>query len=239
MKNRYLFLVFILLALIVVFFFIRDRQSVDDDYYSPVPKASYMIDLPVKEYERVLVDNIFSFDKPLYSVVEIINDTILGKYYRISFPDFGAAIDIQLQKGAAAAHPFKMMREEKNWQDNYIPKADSVTSVTIAHPNLVETTWYIEDDNGMLVDSIPLLEENLILHQQFSYGKILKCEGPVMAANLFYLFEKKEWQEELDSYFLKGQLFFDLALIDVPLPIVNFVRKDLDHMLASFQWEYN
>ncbi len=37
----------------------------------------------------------------------------------------------------------------------------------------------------------------------------------------------------------RGQLFFDLALIDVPLPIVNFVRKDLDHMLASFQWQYN
>jgi hypothetical protein len=42
----------------------------------------------------------------------------------------------------------------------------------------------------------------------------------------------------MDHHFLRGALYFNTAPnIDSMGPVVDFVKKDMDHLIETFQWK--
>ena len=74
-------------------------------------------------------------------------------------------------------------------------------------------------------------EEFNIENQFGSRGLIFKINGPVATPYQFYI-------SDSTNHFLRGSLYFDNDInSDSISPIVNFLRKDIDMILSSLQWE--
>jgi gliding motility-associated lipoprotein GldD len=62
-------------------------------------------------------------------------------------------------------------------------------------------------------------------------GVIFDVGGDAASSVQFYV-------TDMDHHFLRGALYFNVAPnIDSMGPVVNFVRKDMDHLVETFQWK--
>jgi gliding motility-associated lipoprotein GldD len=63
------------------------------------------------------------------------------------------------------------------------------------------------------------------------YGVFYTIEGNTASAAQFYLTDSAK-------HYLRGALYFNEApKIDSVLPIINFLRRDLDKMIQTFKWK--
>ncbi len=74
----------------IVFFLTLCLASCSDNY-TPRPRAFFKVDLPPKIYERIDVDCNFSFEKPIYSILNGINKDC---FYDLDFPHQNAVLHI-------------------------------------------------------------------------------------------------------------------------------------------------
>jgi gliding motility-associated lipoprotein GldD len=76
------------------------------------------------------------------------------------------------------------------------------------------------------------IDEGIInLPKKKVYGVFYTIEGNTASAAQFYLTDS-------NKNYLRGALYFNEApKIDSVLPVINFLRKDLDHMIKTFQWK--
>lgn len=63
------------------------------------------------------------------------------------------------------------------------------------------------------------------------YGIFYTIEGNTASAAQFFLTDSNQ-------HYLRGALYFNEApKIDSVLPVINFIRKDLDRMIKTFKWK--
>ena len=63
MRNKFSINCFLCLLLLVT-------SCSDDDYFLPKPKSYFRIDLPEKKYEATSTELPFSFEKPIFSIIQ-------------------------------------------------------------------------------------------------------------------------------------------------------------------------
>ena len=76
------------------------------------------------------------------------------------------------------------------------------------------------------------IDEGIInLPKKEVYGVFYTIEGNTASAAQFYLTDS-------NKNYLRGALYFNEApKIDSVLPVINFLRKDLDQMIKTFHWK--
>ena len=81
--------------------------------------------------------------------------------------------------------------------------------------------------NGM-ADAI--YESVYINHQYGVYGLLYDYDGTTATSTQFYLTDSV-------NHFFRGALYFNTEISDSLLPINNFLKEDIKHIIESFKWE--
>ena len=114
---------------------------------NPKPRGYFRIDLPAKEYQNFVSDGDFSFDYPVYGIIDTIskekNNNYL--YYNIRFPEFKSTIYLTY---------FKNLKEDSI---DYIAE-DLRTNIVYKHiikaDDIIETPFEKEENRvyGIIYD---------------------------------------------------------------------------------------
>jgi len=106
-------------------------------------------------------------------------------------------------------------------------------SYKLVDDNLVE---YLEDSRRFVMKHIPkasAINDSLILDRQRDiYGLIYYIEGMGAASPCqFFITDSTE-------HFVRGALYFDVVPNNDSLaPVIAFLKKDIEHLLATFAWK--
>ncbi|MDY0085253.1 MAG: gliding motility lipoprotein GldD [Bacteroidales bacterium] len=161
----------------------------------------------------------FRIDVPAkaYSLI----DTIPA--YQFELPDY------------AALYPDDESPWEKNWITIDYPQFKG--SLHISYKSIANNLpVYLEDMHTMLMKHLPkasAIQDSLIINPDRKvYGLLFKVQGKSVASPLqFYLTDSTR-------HFLRGALYFNIRPNNDSLkPVINFLRKDVDHFIETLNWK--
>lgn len=145
--------------------------------------------------------------------------------YRFEYPRYARISD----------DPFSP--DEPDWINIDFPdfKARIHISYKVVNGNLVE---YLEDSRRFVMKHIPKassINDSLILDRDRKlYGLMYNIEGMGAASPCqFFVTDSLK-------HFVRAALYFDVQPNNDSLsPVIEFIRKDIDHMLKTFEWKDN
>ena len=125
--------------------------------------------------------------------------------------------------------------DEKNWVNVEMPSFKG--SIHLTHKpvdgNLGE---YLEDVHTMVTKHLQKangMRDSLIVNDEHNvYGMFIEMDGKGVATPMqFYLTDST-------SNFVRGALYFNFKPDnDSMQPVINFIRKDIDHLIETFEWK--
>ena len=125
--------------------------------------------------------------------------------------------------------------DEKNWVNIEMPQFKG--SIHLTHKpvdgNLGE---YLEDVHTMVTKHLQKangMRDSLIVNDEHNvYGMFIEMDGKGVATPMqFYLTDST-------SNFVRGALYFNFKPDnDSMQPVINFIRKDIDHLIETFEWK--
>jgi gliding motility-associated lipoprotein GldD len=125
--------------------------------------------------------------------------------------------------------------DEKNWVNIEMPQFKG--SIHLTHKpvngNLGE---YLEDVHTMVTKHLQKangMHDSLIFNDEHKvYGLFIEMDGKGVATPMqFYLTDSTK-------NFVRGALYFNFQPDnDSMQPVINFIRKDIDHMINTFEWK--
>ncbi|MDD4372398.1 MAG: gliding motility lipoprotein GldD [Bacteroidales bacterium] len=161
----------------------------------------------------------FRIDVPAkaYSLI----DTIPA--YQFELPDY------------ATLYPDDESPWEKNWITIDYPQFKG--SLHISYKSIDNNLpVYLEDMHTMLMKHLPkasAIQDSLILDPERKvYGLLFRVQGNSVASPLqFYLTDSTR-------HFVRGALYFNIRPNNDSLkPVINFLRKDVDHFIETLNWK--
>ncbi len=124
---------------------------------------------------------------------------------------------------------------EKNWITINFPEFKG--SLHISYKPVDENlAVYLEDMHAMLMKHLPkasAIQDSLIYAPERDvYGLLFSIQGKSVASPLqFYLTDSTR-------HFVRGALYFNIRPNNDSLaPVINFLRKDVDHFIESLHWK--
>ena len=161
----------------------------------------------------------FRIDLPEKSYVTI--DTL--EKYRFECPEY------------AFVTPDPYSPDEKNWVNIEMPQFKG--SIHLTHKpvenNLGE---YLEDVHTMVTKHLQKangVRDSLIANDEHRvYGLLIEMDGKGVATPMqFYLTDSTR-------NFVRGALYFNFKPDnDSMQPVINFIRRDIDHLIETFEWK--
>ena len=125
--------------------------------------------------------------------------------------------------------------DEKNWVNIEMPQFKG--SIHLTHKsvdgNLGE---YLEDVHTMVTKHLQKangMHDSLIVNEEHKvYGLFIEMDGKGVATPMqFYLTDSTR-------NFVRGALYFNFQPNnDSMQPVINFIRKDIDHLINTFEWK--
>ena len=181
--------------------------SCEEVIYSPKPRGYPRVIYPQKAYQNFTEDYCnFTFEYPEYGIIQ----------------------QDEAYFDEAPAHPC--------WFDIYFPVFDSriyFSYIPINEKKQAEklktdafkmADWHLK--KATYKDEIPFRKENNVK------GMLFEVEGPVASHLQFYLTDSLE-----ENHFLRGALYFNTqARPDSIAPVYEFVKKDIERLLETFEW---
>jgi gliding motility-associated lipoprotein GldD len=175
--------------------------------FTPKPRAYPRVVYPVKEYQSFGEGYCqFTFEYPKYAVIQ--KDT--------TFFD------------EVPAHPC--------WFNVYMPSFECRIHCSYAPITARNTFDKLKTDAFKMTDwhnkKATYIQETPFAKPNNVKGMIFEVEGPVASQLQFYLTDSLE-----KKHFMRGALYFyTQARPDSLAPVYEFVRKDVEKMLATFAW---
>jgi gliding motility-associated lipoprotein GldD len=124
------------------------------DNYTPKPRALLKLSLPNKQYKEIDVDCNFTFDKPIYSVLKVIENSC---FYNLEFPNQNAILHItylqlednlfeHIEESRRLAYKHDMMADAIS-ESVYINDHDRVYGLLYDYQGLTATStqFYLTD----------------------------------------------------------------------------------------------
>lgn len=103
----------------------------------------------------------------------------------------------------------------------YLPLKDNLYNHTEQSRNLAYK-------HNIVADAIT---EQLYLNDSLNvYGILYDYSGQTATATQFFLTDSL-------NHFFRGSLYFDTEVTDSILPLNNFLKEDVRHLIESFQWD--
>lgn len=167
---------------------------------SPKPRGYYRITLPEKKYTTFDTLCPFSFEYPLYAVIEKDTDFNTQPYwYNIQFHSFKATLHLSYfhLKGDLMKH----LEDSRNLAYKHTVKADAI-------------------------------DENIVTNVKKNiYGITYTIKGDAASGYQFILTDSV-------NHFLRGALYFNVAPNKDSIgPVMEFVKKDIEHLIETFKWK--
>ena len=171
--------------------------------YTPKPRGYFRIDLPQHTYRAFDSTAPYTFEYPVYAVVEPDNSKMAEPYWiNIRYVPFNATLHISYKpvKGNLAQY----LDDAHTLVNKHIPKASAIGQQEFV-------------DAGKRV-----------------FGLVYDIRGTDAASPYqFYL------TDSLTS-FVRGALYFNqVPNNDSLAPVIDFLKKDMEHMIATFRWKSN
>jgi len=162
-------------------------------------------------------------------------------YFRIDLPDhqyvaFDTAFPYSFEyPDYASLSPDPFAPEEPYWLNIEFPdfKGRIHLSYKKVDGNLVE---YLEDSRQFVMKHIPKasgINDSLILDREKNlYGLIYHIDGMGAASPCQFFIT------DSNTHFVRGALYFDVVPNNDSLaPVIDFLKKDIEHFLATFSWK--
>ncbi|MEM1218756.1 MAG: hypothetical protein AAGH79_07580 [Bacteroidota bacterium] len=130
---------------------------------------------------------------------------------------------------------FDQLPQHPCWFDLYIPAFDCRLHCSYLEVGKQKSFDELRSDAFDLANwhnkKANYIEETAIANRYGAEGMIFEFDGPVASPIQFYLTDPKR------QHFLRASLYFNTeARPDSIQPVYNFVRQDLDTMIATFRW---
>ena len=192
--------------------------------YVSKKRGYFHIDFPERKY-RLLHDSSlpYIFEYPEYA--EVVQDSTYfdnnpeNNYWRnIYFPKFNAKIFLSYKVIGGKAL-YKQKQEGGNYKDTF--------RVNILD-KMVADAFTLTNKNDVVATSI---NDSLILTPNGLSGVFFKVGGNAATAKQFFLTDSVK-------HFIRGALYFDVTPnMDSLKPVQDFLQKDLEHIINTFQWK--
>ncbi len=127
-------------------------------------------------------------------------------------------------------------RQKPDWYNLTFPQFNARLHISYYHiaskqefDNLMEDSRKLAFKHTVKATGI---DEGIInIPENNVYGVFYTIEGNTASAAQFYLTDSSK-------HYLRGALYFNEApKIDSVLPVINFLRRDLDKMIKTFKWK--
>ena len=182
--------------------------SCDEPVFTPKPRGYPRVDYPEKAYQPFTEDYCgFTFDYPKYATIQQDVDFFDEK------PLHPCWFDIYLPDFEGRIYC------------SYIPIDKDNTLDKLKRDAFNMTDWHTK--RATYIDEFPIKKDNGVK------GMLFKVEGPAASPMQFFLTDSLG-----QEHFLRGALYFDTKIQpDSLAPIYDFVTKDVEKMLATFEWK--
>ncbi len=174
---------------------------------TPKPRGYPRIIYPEKSYQPFRESYCdFTFEYPTYAVIEQDTNFFDEK------PAHPCWFDIYVPAFEARIHC------------SYLPIEAGTPIDKLKHDAFKITDWH--NKKATYIEEIPFRKNNDVK------GVLFKVEGPVASPYQFFLTDSLERR-----HFLRGALYFRTqARPDSLAPLYEFLKKDIDRLLETFEW---
>jgi gliding motility-associated lipoprotein GldD len=162
-------------------------------------------------------------------------------YFRIDLPEHeyisfdSAAFPYSFEYPVyASLHPDPFAPQEPYWLNVDFPAFTGRIHLSYKEidGNLVE---YLEDSRRFVMKHIPkasAINDSLLYDRNRNvYGLIYQIEGMGAASPCQFFITDSTY------HFIRGALYFDVVPNnDSMAPVIDFIRKDIEHLLSTFEW---
>jgi gliding motility-associated lipoprotein GldD len=192
--------------------------------YTSRKKGYFKIDLPEHQYQVFNKQDFpYSFEYPVYaSVIQdstYFDSTPENNYWiNLDFPDFNARLFMSYKIIGGMA-PYKIKQADGSYKDSL-----GVNQFDL----MVNDAFNLTNKNDVIASSI---KDSLIRNPQGISGVFFKVGGNAATASQFFL-------SDTTKHFIRGALYFDATPnADSLRPVQEFLRKDLEHLISTFEFK--
>lgn len=172
----------------------------DEGAEIPKPRGYYRIDFPEKKYQQLNLDCPFTFEYPIYAVIQKDANRNNEKcWFNLDFGKLKAKIHLSFKELNNDAGLFT--EESRKMAYKHSVKASGIGEFPIENKS------------------------------EKVYGLLYEIGGEAASSIQFHLTDSSH-------YFLRGSLYFYAEPNSDSLsPSLNFIRKDIDHLIETFKWK--
>ena len=178
-----------------------------------------------------IINNLKPFFEDCYGRINVRE---YARIIKIS-PPTASKILLELNKeGLLLMENDKNYRAESCWLNLEFPSLNGTLHLTY-HPLNGDINEYLEETNELASKhqiKASGIEEKLVFRDSSKvYGLIYEIGGNAASSIQFFLTDSTK-------HFIRGALYFNVAPnTDSIAPVVDFVRKDIYHMIETFEWK--
>jgi len=192
--------------------------------YTSRKKGYFKIDLPEHQYQVFNKQNFpYSFEYPVYATViqdsTYFDSTPENNYWiNLDFPAFNARLFMSYKIIGGLA-PYKIKQVDGSYKDSL-----GVNQFDL----MVNDAFNLTNKNDVIASSI---KDSLIRNPNGISGVFFKVGGNAATASQFFL-------SDTTKNFIRGALYFDATPnADSLRPVQEFLRKDLEHLISTFEFK--
>lgn len=191
--------------------------------YTSKRTGYYKIDFPERKYTPFQKEGFpYSFEYPVYA--EIVKDSTYfdqdaeNPYWiNIDFPRFGARIFLSY-KSVGGKSVYKVKQANGTYKDSL---------GTNVFDLMVKDAFELTNKNQAVASS---MNDSLFHTSNGITGVFFRVGGNAATARQFYM-------SDTTKNFFRGALYFDVTPnADSLRPVLDFLQKDLDHLINTFKW---
>jgi gliding motility-associated lipoprotein GldD len=194
--------------------------------YTSKRKGYFHIDLPEHSYQKFeRPDFPYQFEYPVYGNImqdsTYFDETPENNYWiNVDFPEYRARLFMSYKIiGGKAMYKIKM--PDGSYKDS---------SGVNVFDYMVNDAFNLTNKNNVVASSI---KDSLIRTPKGVSGVLFSVGGNAATALQFFL-------SDTTKHFIRGALYFDATPnADSVKPVQDFLRKDLEHLINSFEWKNN
>lgn len=194
--------------------------------YTSKKKGYFHIDLPKHEYRSFdRPDFPYAFEYPVYGNImqdsTYFDETPENNYWiNVDFPQYHARLFMSYKIVGGKAM-YKVKQPDGSYRDS--------AGVNV-FDYMVNDAFSLTNKNNVVASSI---KDSLIRTQNGVSGVLFSVGGNAATALQFFL-------SDTTKHFLRGALYFDATPnADSVRPVQDFLKKDLEHFIQSFEWRNN
>lgn len=191
--------------------------------YTSKKTGYYKIDLPERKYTVFQKEGFpYTFEYPVYATVvkdsTYFDQDLQNPYWiNLDFPQLGGRIFLSY-KAVGGKSTYKVKQADGSYKDSL---------GTNVFDLMVNDAFKLTSKNESVASSI---RDSLFYTQNGITGVFFRVGGNAATAKQFFM-------SDTTKNFFRGALYFDVTPnADSLRPVVDFLQKDIDHLINTFKW---